>query len=71
MCPAVARFNQGRAALKIDTGSLTDGYLDIPFKGGHNDLSRWKRFGGKLERPAPPAPMNVNSSLARPASTDS
>lgn len=27
-------------------------------KGGHNDLSRWEAFGGKLKRPAPPAPMN-------------
>lgn len=54
-----------------DRGSLHDGYLDIPFKGGHNDLSRWKRFGGKLERPAPPAPMNINSNSARTVSTDS
>lgn len=29
----------------------------VPHKGGHNDLSRWKKFGGTLERPAPPAPI--------------
>lgn len=23
-----------------------------------NDLSRWKQFGGHLERPAPPPPCN-------------
>ena len=26
-------------------------------KGGRNDLSRWAAFGGKLERPAPPLPL--------------
>lgn len=28
----------------------------VPHKGGHNDLSRWRQFGGTLDRPAPPAP---------------
>lgn len=26
-------------------------------KAGRNDLSRWKAFGGTLDRPPPPAPM--------------
>lgn len=30
-----------------------------PIKGGYNDLSRWKAFGGTLDRPAPPAPIHV------------
>ncbi|UFW75162.1 hypothetical protein [Bradyrhizobium sp. WU425] len=57
--------------MKPEDASLHDGYVDIPFKGGRNDLSRWKPFGGKLERPAPPAPMNINSNSAGAASTDS
>lgn len=48
-------------------GTLADGYLEIPYKGGHNDLGRWKQFGGTLDRPPPPAPMNS----ARSASSDS
>lgn len=30
-----------------------------PYKGGHNDLSRWKAFGGDLDRPPSPTPMKV------------
>lgn len=30
-------------------------------KCGVNDLSRWKQYGGHLERPAPPAPMKPRS----------
>lgn len=26
-------------------------------KAGQNDLSRWRRWGGTLDRPSPPAPM--------------
>lgn len=29
----------------------------VPHKGGRNDLSRWKQFGGDLDRPAAPGPM--------------
>ena len=29
----------------------------VPHKSGHNDLSRWKQFGGSLERPKPPSPI--------------
>lgn len=47
--------------------ALRDGYLQIPFKGGWNDLSRWKQFGGTLDRPPPPAPINP----ARSAGSDS
>lgn len=47
--------------------SLRDGYFQIPFKGGWNDLRRWKSFGGTLDRPPPPAPINT----ARPASSES
>jgi hypothetical protein len=30
--------------------------LPSPEKHGVNDLSRWKQFGGQLDRPAPPPP---------------
>lgn len=29
----------------------------VAYKGGHNDLGRWKQFGGTLERPQSPAPI--------------
>jgi hypothetical protein len=32
----------------------------IPAKGGQNDLSQWKAFGGSRERPDPPAPIIKN-----------
>jgi hypothetical protein len=38
-------------------GALSEGFLEIPWKGGHNDLRRWKSFGGVLERPEPPSPI--------------
>jgi hypothetical protein len=37
----------------------------IPHKGGYNDLSRWKQFGGGLERPAPPAPIERRSEFQK------
>lgn len=41
---------------------LADGWLKAPWKGGKNDLRRWKDFGGILERTGPPAPINRNLS---------
>lgn len=36
----------------------------IPNKGGHNDLSRWEKFGGTLKRPGPPASISSKSYAA-------
>lgn len=45
----------GAVAIKLLRGSS----VDLPqHKHGRNDLGRWKQYGGKLERPAPPPPSN-------------
>jgi len=49
-------------------GALDEGFLEIPWKGGHNDLRQWKQFGGKLERPAPPAPIHAGAVSTQPGS---
>jgi hypothetical protein len=50
----MAKETKPEAYGQADHGQLVPA---IPAKGGSNDLSRWRAFGGTLERPAPPAPM--------------
>jgi len=39
------------------TPPRADNVFDL-HKAGHNDLYRWREFGGTLDRPPPPAPFD-------------
>ena len=42
----------------------------VPAKGGHNDLSRWRAFGGTLDRPSPPGRMICGAELREAAASE-
>lgn len=53
---AIAAVHAGKREDRArDIGALDGGKVR---KGGHNDLSRWKAFGGDLERPPAPGALN-------------